>query len=152
MGTRCVTLVRQTNHGFGGDREEELFRFYRHWDGYPDGHGYQMALALAAMQERGGDFNNRNWAQHALAAVFSMDADLEPETSEVVHGDLDYLYVLHGEYAGCGGKESVDRLPVTIGVWRIGNDEAYGPALMKKPLFEGSPEGYVEWVEGGCES
>jgi hypothetical protein len=39
MGTRCMTRV------FQGD--EEVVSIYRHWDGYPDCHGKNLAALLA---------------------------------------------------------------------------------------------------------
>lgn len=50
MSTRSATIIRQTTYWGEEAESEELMRFYRHCDGYPDGHGIDMAEAIEAYQ------------------------------------------------------------------------------------------------------
>ena len=149
MSTRCATIVYQnTQYGNGKSETEELFRFYRHWDGYPEGHGKDIAAAiLAAEHHYEGKLNNRNWCQKLFAFLFSRDADMEVETAEDEHGDLDYLYVIMGDYAAYGGKMPVDKLPVAMAVFRMHWDESYDTALKGESLFKGTATEYLDWLE-----
>lgn len=145
MGTRCATIVRQITD-YGTDQKvEELLRFYRHWDGYPSGHGMDIATScIAANDDR--NLNNRNWCQHLMARLFAASADMEVEPKGAWHGDIEYLYAITGYYAAFGGKVGIDRLPVTIEVWSSKWDVPYGTTMRKEPLFRGTPQEYIEWV------
>lgn len=46
MSTRSATIIKQTTYWGEQAESEELMRFYRHCDGYPDGHGIDMAEAI----------------------------------------------------------------------------------------------------------
>lgn len=147
MGTRCATIVSQeTRHG-GGSENVELFRFYRHWDGYPyaGGHGFDLAEAVIEANEK--ENTNRNWVQDVFGVLFNMDARMEVEPRGVEHGDLDYLYEIHGTYDAFGGKHGVPRNDVTITVWEFNWDEGYDDAMRRKPLFSGTPEAYIDYFE-----
>lgn len=148
MSTRCATIVYQnTQYGGNEHKTEELFRFYRHYDGYPEGHGKDIAAAmLAAEHHYEGQLNNRNWCQKLFSFLFSCNTDMEVETAEVEHGDLDYLYVIMGGYAAYGGKMRVDKLPVAMAVYRMHWDEPYETALKGEPLFKGTATEYMEWL------
>lgn len=147
MSTRSATIVRQITHNGECDKTEELFRFYRHCDGYPEGHGMDLALAcIEAKEHDAGQLNNRNWAQHVFAHLFAKDIDIEIEPYGVEHGDIEYLYVIEGEYAAYGGKIYTDDMPVTITIYGCGWDDPYDEVLADKDavFFEGTPEMLIE--------
>lgn len=149
MGTRSATIVRQVTVDWDGSQTyDELFRFYRHWDGYPSGHGMDLVDACKAANNDSG-INNRNWCQHVMAHLFAKDADMEVETKDVEHGDLDYLYVLTGHYDGSGGKVPVSRFALIISVYSMGWDESYEDAMRDNLLFSGTPETFEAWVNDG---
>lgn len=147
MGTRCVTIFknRQVKYvyengvykGEDGYESVELFRMYRHWDGYPEGHGMSLAEAVMEADEHA-DKNNRNWAACMLGYLFTSYSDYEIEEHDAEHGDLDYLYVVEGDYANYGGKDSIDILPVAIAVYEFPWDGGYAAALAQEPIFKGS--------------
>ena len=162
MSTRCATIVTQRNYR---DREEyeleELFRFYRHCDGYPEGHGLDMAKAFVRAEEKGTEnkdrwfaqgLNNRNWVQKCFAELFADDCDIEVEPRGAQHWDLSYLYVVEGAYDGYGGKHNIDSMPVTItmysayieGLSRMDEEWSYDRVMEGEPLFSGTPREYIE--------
>ena len=88
MSTRSATIVMQQTDRGNEVTNDELFRFYRHCDGYPDGHGLDMAKAFIKAEEKGTadsdrwisvGLNNRNWVQTCFAELFNDDCDLEVE-------------------------------------------------------------------------
>lgn len=153
MGTRCVTILKNRQKRWTFDAEGhisddgfesvEVMRMYRHWDGYPEGNGMDIARAVIAA-DGDGHITNRNWAALLLAKLFSDYEDYEVEPRDDQHGDLDYLYVVEGDYANYGGKSRVDRLPVTIAVWEFGWDEDYDDVLGGAPLFKGTAYEFAE--------
>ena len=48
MSTRSATIIKQTTYWGGIEEHAELMRFYRHCDGYPEGHGMDMAKSVIA--------------------------------------------------------------------------------------------------------
>lgn len=149
MGTRCATVVCQVTDYGDSQKVEELFRFYRHWDGYPEGHGMAIADAIIAANDDKLR-NNRNWCQRVMSRLFAEGADMEVESKKHWHSDIDFLYVITGYYAAYGGKHGVDELPVVISVYRGKWDKPYGTIMRGKPLFHGTATEFKEWVEGGC--
>lgn len=146
MATRCATIVRQLTD-YGTEREvEELFRFYRHWDGYPSCHGAMMAQACIDANEDKG-LNNRNWCQHVMAHMFADQADIEVEPKDAQHGDLDFLYAVTGYYAAYGGKVGIDELPVIFEVWYSHYGADYEETMRGEPLFRGNAREFLEWAE-----
>ena len=145
MGTRCVTVFKnkQLNWDTNEPESVEVCRFYRHWDGYPDGHGADIARSVIEANDDTRK-NNRNWAQHVLARLFSCVADMELEERDQRHGDLDYIYVVEGSYANYGGKQDVPSFDVTITCYRVSWDDG----LIE--LFSGDAEQFLDWaMEGG---
>lgn len=151
MGTRCATIVQQVGMCFDGkDKVEELFRIYRHWDGYPSGHGMDIVRACKAANNDEG-INNRNWCQHVMAHLFANSADMEVETNDVEHGDLDYLYVITGRYNHTGGKVAIEEYPLLISVFSVGWNQSYESAIRNNLLFSGTPETFEQWVKYECD-
>lgn len=166
MSTRSATIVKQQTIYYDGVREDELFRFYRHCDGYPSGHGLDMAKAFIRAEEKGTadknrwfsqGLNNRNWVQKCFAELFAADCDLEVERFGMQHWDIEYLYVVEGEYAASGGKVNIDHLPVTIAVydtyvpgassWDDESEWSYDLVMEQEPLFKGNPHEFKKWAE-----
>lgn len=163
MSTRSVTIVdsefkeRDWKTGELEDSVLHIARFYRHCDGYPEGHGAQVALALG-VAEISGECNNRNWAQHFFANLCSMDMDIEFEPVSkaeggYTHGDLEYLYRIIGKQDYTGGKEYVCQ-PVEVEVFSVthtsvlGDD--YSNVLSGEPIFKGGWREMMSWIEGMC--
>ena len=156
MATRSVTLIDDIIDDYqfeNGDyvrrtRRVPVARFYRHFDGYPEGHGADIVDAIKKM--RGNDrLNNHNWLQHFLCALCAEDMDIEfepatPDAGSFVHGDLNYLYRVTGRMDYTGGKESAPDIPdrIIIDIWavRYGDDEGkdYANILSTKPLMSGT--------------
>lgn len=146
MSTRSATIIRQTTY-WGEDAEtEELMRFYRHSDGYPEGHGMQMASAV--MQADEWPTGPQEWLQAVLTAFFGMDNVIEFEPFGCQHGDLEYLYVLEGIVDLRWNRTKSDTLPVTISVYGIGLDEDYADAERREPIFSGTAYQYVRRFGG----
>lgn len=155
MSTRSATIIRQEqtiwvrkedgSYEADGTELAEVARFYRHCDGYPEGHGLHMAHSFATL-----DCGGMPWFQAYFGPFMTGDGvkgtpfedwgapclEFEPPTA--THGDLEYLYAVtkrHGSYP-------------TIAVWEIDWDERYGDVLARQPLFEGTAEEYIAWIEG----
>ena len=157
MSTRSATIVREEEgkwqRGEDGLFEQvgtelrELARFYRHHDGYPDGHGLHMAHSFANAE----GLDRRDWFQRAFGPFMTGEGlkgtpfeewgapTIEFEPAGTKHGDLEYLYAVTKRLKG----------EPTIGVWTIGWDEDYDTALGREPLFEGTAAEYIEWMEKG---
>jgi hypothetical protein len=156
MSTRSQTIVNQVTQGYEGNTLDELFRFYRHCDGYPEGHGCDVATACVEALRKGTEkhtspwgyefqtLNNRNWAQHVFGELFNMDCDLELEPMGTEHGDIDYLYVITGTYAAFGGKVPQDELPVIISIYSPGWDEPFDEVMSGDPVFRGTAAELLE--------
>ena len=86
-----VITFLQDNEQYGDDWSDAIAeQFYRHWDGYPTGHGADIAMALlnASLTERKkyirfdgkkcdeSVLNNRNWCQHFLKELCKQDIEL----------------------------------------------------------------------------
>ena len=156
MSTRSATIIRQeqTRWRLGDDGRyeadgtelKEVARFYRHCDGYPEGHGLHMAHSFANTDGA----ERADWFQKLLGPFMTGEGvkgtpfedwgapTLEFEPPSATHGDLEYLY--------CVTKRNKR---VEIGVWAIGFDERYEDVLARVPEFEGTPEDYIAWI-GGC--
>lgn len=57
MGTRCLTFV------YEGDKP--ILNLYRQFDGYPEGHGADLASFLAPIQIINGIGSDARWGTHA---------------------------------------------------------------------------------------
>ena len=143
MSTRSATIIRQVDiwpSSTGPDSEErnELLRFYRHCDGYPDGHGLEMAKTLQLMTSA----YRTDWAAQ-LISYMALTGCIEIEGRRVEHGDLEYLYVVDGVADHRAGVSSRGA-QITLSVYRIGWDEPYQECMKKAPYFTGTPDEYVE--------
>ena len=158
MSTRSATIVTQRAYTSIVENEtEELFRFYRHCDGYPEGHGMDMATAFVEAERKGtadrdrwysSGLNNRNWVQKCFAELFAKDCDLEVEAKGNEHGDIEYLYVVEGASDHYGGKHNVDESPVVMRVYEAYGHTDYDDILAGEPIFDGKPQEFVDKFGG----
>ena len=144
MSTRSVTIIRQSTYWGGMEEHAELMRFYRHCDGYPEGHGLQMALAVRQADKDG--MPSDCWLSTILHEFMKMDMALhiEFEPWGRQHGDLKYLYVVEGIVDQRRGATHYGRLPVTISVYDTVWDEDYDVAMARTPIFSGTAYEYIE--------
>jgi len=81
MATRATIRFATREEGVPFDKHPEKWhaQFYRHWDGYPEGLGIEIAESFTNYQKL------THW---------------EVESLDVVHGDIEYLYYIwqcHGK-------------------------------------------------------
>lgn len=113
MSTRSQTILK-----YGGDT---VCKFYRHCDGYPEGHGLELCRAVGKEPNPMGILN----------LMMFFDIELEAVTAE--HGDIEYLYEVdmpapYGYYPD-GRPEPIVRV---YDVWK------------RETIFEGTPKD-VKW-------
>lgn len=145
MSTRSATIIRQTTYWGEETDTEELMRFYRHCDGYPEGHGMELANAVLnadRAQPRPAEWlaTVLNWFM--LQSPYSVCIEFEPKGCQ--HGDLEYLYVMEGIVDRRCGVKKDGKLPITISVYGIGWDEDYDVAMERTPIFSGTAYEYIE--------
>ena len=142
MSTRSATIIKQTTYLGEEADTEELMRFYRHCDGYPEGHGMEMAEAIKLA-----DATNRYqdaWLQSVLTAFFGNDNVIEFEAKGCEHDDIEYLYVIEGIVDLRLGVTKSGRLPITISVYGVGWEESYSDVEKQEPIFSGTAYEYIE--------
>jgi len=150
MSTRSATIIRQTTYWGEQADTEELMRFYRHCDGYPEGHGLDMAEAVKNADRSEGVrpsewlSNFLNW--FLIHSPYTPHIEFEPFGCQ--HGDLEYLYVVEGIVDRRWGKTKDGKLPITISVYSIGWDESYNDAEKREPIFSGTAYEYMEKFGG----
>ena len=146
MSTRSATIIRQTTYWGEEAETEELMRFYRHCDGYPEGHGMDMANAIqnadGAVGYQGSEWlaNFLNW--FLIHSPYTPHIEFEPYGCQ--HGDLEYLYIVEGIVDRRWGATKSGKLPITITVYSIGWDESYSDAEKREPIFSGTAYEYIE--------
>lgn len=159
MSTRSITIVKSREKWIDRDTKKpieksgELMRFYRHYDGYPDGHGLQTAAAFMDAQADG-IIDNRNRCAAFLGRFFNVETRIDVERpDDLEHGDIEYIYVVEGFCDYTGGREDVgDCSFARISVYRHSYDQGYADALAKEPIFSGTPKEYIaEFDKGGEE-
>jgi hypothetical protein len=149
MSTRSATIIRQTTYWGEQADTEELMRFYRHCDGYPEGHGMDMAESIVEVDVwRQAD--TRAWCQLFLEKFLAKPCTVEFEPYGYQHGDLEYLYVVEGIVDHRWGATHDGKLPVTISVYGIGWDEDYNVAMERTPIFSGTAYEYIQKFGGAA--
>lgn len=143
MSTRSATIIRQTTYWGEEAETEELMRFYRHCDGYPEGHGMELAQAVInadRVKPRPSEWlaTVLNW--FLIWSPYSRCVEFEPRSAQ--HGDIEYLYALEGIVNQRLGATRDGRLPVTISVYKMGWNEDYEVAMEREPLFSGTAYEY----------
>ncbi len=142
MSTRSATIIRQTTYRGEEHETKELMRFYRHCDGYPEGHGVDMARAVVLADKKG--IAPEYWVQGVLEFFFCNNVGVEFETYGCEHGDIEFLYVIENTVDHRLGARRCDTLLVTISVYEIGWGTDYEKAQKNEPLFSGSAREYIE--------
>ena len=143
MSTRSATIIRQTTYWGENAETEELMRFYRHYDGYPEGHGMDMARAITLADKKG--YAPAYWVQGVLGFFFCNEIGVEFEPYGCEHGDIEFLYVVEGIIDRRWGRTNDDRLPVTISVYQHSLDGPYiSTTLNTEPIFSGTAYEYIE--------
>lgn len=146
MSTRSATIIRQTTYWGEQANTEELMRFYRHCDGYPEGHGMEFAQAVKCADQAIPNpcywlANVLNWFM--LQSTYSACIEFEPFGYE--HGDVEYLYVVEGIEDHRWGKTKDGKLPVIISVYKHSWNEPYiSTELNTEPIFSGTAYEYIE--------
>lgn len=120
MGTRSLTVV--TSSWNGDDKPRHCATIYRHWDGYPSGHGRWLADFLKeAVVTNGKDdkpkhYNGPGRLAAGITAALQADGH-DPDLMDkgVVMGQ-EYEYHIHCDYGTGGGELSVSVLdgPMTL--------------------------------------
>lgn len=156
MSTPAVTILKNRVLDWETNEKKDVTvaRFYRHWDGYPMGHGADIAAAIvnAACTERqkyirfdGKEcdrsvLNNRNWCQHFLKELCKLDMDIEFIGNDE-NPYSDFTYVITGEYDNFGGKSDVDKLDYLNRI----NVKVYDGDEQGQLLFDGGGLEYLGW-------
>ena len=142
MGTRCLTFVYEESKT--GDKPEAIINLYRQFDGYPTGHGAELAEFLNTgtmtnglrMGQTGRFFNGMGCLAAQLVAYFKQEAGnfyLYPVTAEDCGQDFEYhIYNIDG-------KLKIKVMNCGSNFFGMTNDETY------EPLFEGSLEEFTEF-------
>jgi hypothetical protein len=120
MSTRCALIVTERNLWRDERPVEEVFRLYRHCDGYPEGMGRGLREICEGIVSGNAPVG---WSQQLVSGLASR-CSFEIEPKSAVHGDLEYLYRIDVD----GGK-------ITVGCWSIGWDEDYERVFEREPLF-----------------
>lgn len=157
MGTPAMTIIKNREMTFddnwqsNGSHDIEVARFYRHYDGYPSGHGDDIANSLLnaantkPVETSWGtvceQLNNRNWCQHFFKELCKRDIDIE----FIGHDDdcyCDYTYVVIGDYANYGGKINIDGATyldrITVDVYAGSENDT--------KIFSGNADKFIDWI------
>lgn len=124
MGTRSATLTRDA-------KGNELCRHYRHYDGYPEGHGAELARELIAIE---GETDPMRWLTEYMQAM--EDLGCEREDPSAVHGDLEWLYLVTIPTEG----------QPRVTVWQIDFGQAYEDAMKGEPEADGTPRRFLAQI------
>lgn len=156
MSTLAVTILKNRVLDWETNEKKDVTvaKFYRHRDGYPTGHGADIAMALlnASLTERkkyirfdGKKYdksvlNNRNWCQHFLKELCKQDMDIEfVNVDDSICGY--FTYVITGECDNFGGKLDIDNVEYLIRI----NVKVYCGDENDELLFDGNGFDYLEW-------
>ena len=156
MSTPAVTILKNRVLDLETNEKKDITvaKFYRHWDGYPTGHGADIAMALlnASLTKRKkyisfdgkvGDrsvLNNRNWCQHFLKEFCQLNTDIEFVGNDA-NFYSDFTYVITGEYDNFGGKFDIDNVDYLNRI----NVKVYSGDENDELMFNGNGVEYLGW-------
>lgn len=121
MSTRSSTLTYNQNG-------QQIYNHYRHYDGYPEGHGKDLAEILISCRNLKGD-------AQVHAYLDSMElVGCELENKSIIHGDLEYLY-----------KVTLGS-PIKMEIIEIDWNDSWDTILHKEPIFSGKPEDFLKSI------
>lgn len=121
MSTRCALIVNERSKWKKDRPLEEVFRLYRHCDGYPEGMGQDLKSICARYQKEN---ERKSWSQYLLEKLSAL-CTYEMEPAGAHHGDLEFLY-----------RIDVDGSEMTLSCYAIGWDEFYDEAMRRDPVFQ----------------
>lgn len=151
-----ITILKNRVRNLETNEQEEkiVAKFYCRWNGYPAGHGRNIARALdyAAITDpkrytlldgkkcKKVVLNNRNWCQHFLKELCKQDVDIEfVDNDDKLCGN--YIYVVTGEYDNFGEKVDVNKHDYLNRI----NVKVYRGDEQEEPLFNGNGLDYLNW-------
>ena len=118
MSTRSITHIHEMKGDVFGDEEQIVCSFYRHCDGYPTGHGQDLADWLTGKRlvngisggfVKGRDFNRSgSMAVHLMAHIESISGcEVVPTGAGDMWEEYTYdVYFRNGEFViGVNGSE-----------------------------------------------
>jgi hypothetical protein len=125
MGTRSITHITFSHEG----AQAPIVSFYRQFDGYPEGHGLEMAEFLAGFPK-----HNVPFGQRAIG------------NSHKGHGDLAFQLLAHLK------QEPFNLYPIPAGGSNMGEEYVYevdfaqegGCTIRINSFFTGTPEQLIE--------
>jgi hypothetical protein len=146
MGTRCLTFVYEESEG--NNKPTAIINMYRQYDGYPTGHGAELAeflnggrLVNGLMQTKTAEevvFNGMGCLSASLVAHFKQSPGgfyIHPVTTEDCGQDYEYhVYNING-------KLKIKIMNCGFNMFGGTQDETY------EPIFEGSLEDFTEFCK-----
>jgi len=141
MGTRSLTRVIETwKDDDGKQKKEMLVTMYRQFDGYPEGHGHELAEFLNSgkvvnglgMDEKQKVFNGAGCMAAQMISHFKGDSAggiyIYPNSTKDAWQNYEYHVLV-----------DFDSKDVTLICYESGK--------RKKQLFKGSPDKFIEFVQ-----
>jgi hypothetical protein len=141
MGTRSLTRVIETwKDDDGKQKQEMLVTMYRQFDGYPEGHGQELAEFLNSgkvvnglgMDEKQRVFNGAGCMAAQMISHFKGDSAggiyIYPNSTKDAWQNYEYHVLV-----------DFDSKDVTLTCYQSGK--------RKKQLFKGSPDKFIEFVQ-----
>jgi hypothetical protein len=153
MGTRSLTRVIETYRDDKKNKQvkTKLVNMYRQYDGYPEGHGSELADFLnggKVVNGIGGDKNVFNGAGCLAAQMIAHFKDgaggiyIEPITATKCGQEYEYEVIV-----------DFDTKELTMKCIEVGYIDSKGKYRRgKKVLFEGKPTDFAQFVEKLAES
>ena len=149
MGTRSLTTFTETwtSSETGKKKKQEIVTMYRQYDGYPEGHGQELAEFLAGGKLVNGIsvmydkvvFNGMGCLSAQVVAHFKDGAGgIYLQRANKNSGE-EYRYHIIGDF---------DTKEITVKVIEVGYVNSKGDYVNKnRTIFEGSPTEMVTWVK-----
>ena len=146
MSTRSITILRD------GNSNSEIAVLYRHHDGYPSGHGADIAKALGGKQVSHGIredsvINGAGDMAVQLIAWLKQDSTVNAPYRPRAINSAGGLYLWPPGTRNCG-----EEYTYTITCTSPGNDRTGGIAITctgydARDSFDGDMDGFVKWIE-----
>ena len=119
MSTRASTITYDNNH-------KQLYNHYCHYDGYPDGHGKELAQLLLSCES----FSGIEQTHVYLDGMELIGCEIE--NNHITHPDIEYLYqVTLGD-------------TITLTITSVDWNDSWKQILDKKPIFKGTPKEFIQ--------
>lgn len=147
MGTRCLsTFIETYRDDKGKKKKSEIVTMYRQYDGYPEGHGQELAEFLAGGELVNGIgldgkrvFNGMGCLAAQVVAHFKDGAGGIYLQRANKNSWEEYRYHIIGDF---------DTKEITIKVIEVGYVNSKGDYVNKtRTIFEGTPTEMVTWIK-----